>query len=45
MVEKSAARLHYERRNEIPDHALIRAVVVADLAIVFVVVAGVAGWL
>ena len=42
----SLARQRFnERRNEIPDHVLMRAVVFADLAIVFVVVAGVAGWL
>ena len=45
MTEKSAARRYYERRNEIPDRVLIRRVVVVDLAIVFVVACGVAGWL
>lgn len=45
MAEKSAARRYYERRNEIPDHVLMRAVVFADLAIVLVVAVGVAGWL
>jgi len=45
MAEKSAARRHYERRNEIPDHVLVRAVVFADLAIVLVVACGMAGWL
>ena len=42
----SLARLRFnQRRNEIPDHVLIRAVVFADLAIVFVVACGIAGWL
>ena len=45
MTEKSAARRYYERRNEIPDRVLIRAVVFADLAIVIVVACGIAGWL
>ena len=42
----SLARQRFnERRNEIPDHVLMRAVVIADLAIVFVVACGMAGWL
>ena len=40
-----ARRRFNQRRNEIPDHVLMRAVVFADLAIVFVVAVGVAGWL
>ena len=43
MAEKSAARRYYERRNEIPDHVLMRMVVITDLAIIFVVAVGVAG--
>lgn len=45
MAEKSAARRYYERRNEIPDHVLMRMVVITDLAIVLVVACGMAGWL
>lgn len=45
MAEKSAARRHYERRNDSPNRHVIRAVVFADLAIVFVVACGMAGWL
>lgn len=40
-----ARRRFNQRRNEIPDRVLIRAVVFADLAIVLVVACGVAGWL
>ncbi len=40
-----ARRRFNQRRNEIPDHVLIRAVVFADLAIVLVVACGMAGWL
>jgi len=40
-----ARRRFNQRRNEIPDRVLIRAVVFADLAIVLVVACGMAGWL
>lgn len=42
----SLARQRFnERRNDSPNRHVMRAVVFADLAIVFVVACGMAGWL
>jgi len=40
-----ARRRFNQRRNDSPNRHVMRAVVFADLAIVFVVACGVAGWL